>query len=261
MDNRGEGLFRLHAFLKGLSGQAITRRQNGGGERMRKRHMWLMQVYNDPNAAPEKPPIFRKGFPAVILLLTGAIIAVTLVQFNASRQVQDWMFATAAVAGGPGFENVYRPWGAFAPYVLHTFLHGGSFHLMMNMAMLIALGPIVAKDLGNSTKGAFLFLAFFALCAAGGALAQVAWYAIEAQDGIAIGASSAISGLLPAVGYSRGGLKGAWSISVPWILINVVLAFLGGDVGVMQIAWAAHLGGLAAGFAFPLFTHLAKPVH
>ncbi|MEM7639123.1 MAG: rhomboid family intramembrane serine protease [Pseudomonadota bacterium] len=218
-----------------------------------------MQVYNDPNAMPEKPPIFRKGFPTVILILAGAIIGVSLVQFNASDQLQNWMFATAAVAGGPSFENVYRPWGEFAPYVLHTFLHGGSFHLMMNMAMLIALGPIVANVLGNSIKGALLFLAFFALCAAGGGLAQVIWYAIEAQDGIAIGASSAISGLLPAVGYSRGGLKSAWSISVPWILINVVLAFLGGDVGVMQIAWAAHLGGLAAGFSFPLFTRLAQP--
>ena len=223
--------------------------------------MKLMQVYNDPNAMPEKPPIFRKGFPTVIVIHTGAIIAVTLVQFNASRQVQDWMFAAAAIAGGPSFENVYRPWGDFAPYVLHTFLHGGSFHLMMNMAMLIALGPIVAKDLGNTMKGVILFIAFFSLCAAGGGLAQVIWYAIEAQDGIAIGASSAISGLLPAVGYTRGGLKSAWSISVPWILFNIVLAFLGGDIGVMQIAWAAHLGGLAAGFSFPVFTRLAQPVH
>lgn len=223
------------------------------------RHMWDMQVYNDPEASPEKPPIFRKGFPTIILLLTGAIVAVSLVQFNASLDFQDWMFSVAALAGGPGFENVYRPWGDFAPFVLHTFLHGGSFHLLMNMAMLIALGPIVAKPLGNSPKGAALFVGFFAICAIGGALAQMGWYAIEAKDGIAIGASSAISGLLPAVGYIRSGLKGAWSISLPWIVINVVLAFLGGDVGVMQIAWAAHLGGLVAGFSFPLFAALARP--
>ncbi|MEM7460859.1 MAG: rhomboid family intramembrane serine protease [Pseudomonadota bacterium] len=222
--------------------------------------MWHMQVYNDPNAAPEKPPIFRKGFPTIIVILTAAIVAVTLVQFNASPNLENWMLSTAAVAGGPSFENLYRPWGEFAPYVLHTFLHGGSFHLMMNMAMLMALGPIVAKDLGNSTKGALLFLIFFALCAAGGALAQIGWYAIDGTDGIAIGASSAISGLLPAVGYSRGGLKGALSISLPWILINVGLAFIGGDVGVMKLAWAAHLGGLVAGFSFPLFVRLAQPV-
>ena len=208
--------------------------------------MWGMQVYNDETDLPEKPPIFRKGFPTVILLLTGAIVAVSLIQFNAPRSLEDWMFSVAAIAGGPSFENVYRPWGDLPPFVLHTFLHGGSFHLMLNMAMLIAIGPIIAQALGRSTYAAVLFLAFFAVCAIGGGLAQMLWYAVEAQDGIAIGASSAISGLLPAAGYIRSGWKGAWSMSVPWVLINIVLAFLGGDVGVMNIAWAAHLGGLVA---------------
>ena len=41
-----------------------------------------MQVYNDPTDLPEKPPIFRKGFPPVILVLTGAIVAVSLIQIN-----------------------------------------------------------------------------------------------------------------------------------------------------------------------------------
>ena len=217
-----------------------------------------MQVYNDPTDLPEKPPIFRKGFPTVILVLTGAIVAVSLIQFNVSPELEDWMFSVGAIAGGPGFENVFRPWGDFAPYVLHTFLHGGSFHLLLNMAMLIAIGPIIAQALGKSLYASLLFLAFFAVCAIGGGLAQMLWYAIEAQDGIAIGASSAISGLLPAVGYIRDGYKGAWSMSVPWMLINIVLAFLGGDIGIMSIAWAAHLGGLVAGFSFPVFLSLSK---
>ena len=217
-----------------------------------------MQVYSDPEQRPERPPIFRQGFPVVILWLTLLIVAVTLVQFNVSDRMQDWMFSVGAVAGGPGFENVDRPWGAFAPYVLHTFLHGGSFHLMMNMAMLLALGPIVSQGLGKSISAAVLFLIFFFVCAIGGAVAQMLWFTIDAQDGIAIGASSAISGLLPAVGYLRNGWRGAWSISVPWILINIVLAFLGGDIGVMSIAWAAHLGGLAAGFSYPAFIGLSR---
>ena len=126
------------------------------------------------------------------------------------------------------------------------------------MAMLIAIGPIIAQALGKSLYASLLFLAFFAVCAIGGGLAQMLWYAIEAQDGIAIGASSAISGLLPAVGYIRDGYKGAWSMSVPWILINIVLAFLGGDIGIMSIARAAHLGGLVAGYSYPVFLSLSK---
>ena len=220
--------------------------------------MWRMQVYNDPADGPERPPIFRKGFPRVILLLAGAIIAVSLIQFNVAIDTQDWMYSVAAIAGGPSFENVYRPWGDFAPYVLHTFLHGGSFHLMLNIAMLIALGPIIAQALGRSLFSDILFLGFFAFCAIGGGMAQMLWFAIDAQDGIAIGASSAISGLLPAVGYIRNGIKGAWSISVPWIVINLVLAVFGGSLGALSIAWAAHLGGLAAGFTFPAFLALAK---
>lgn len=217
-----------------------------------------MQVYHDPTDLPEKPPIFREGFPTVILLLTGAIVAVSLIQFNVSPELEDWMYSVAAIAGGPSFENVFRPWGDLAPYVLHTFLHSGSFHLLMNMAMLIAIGPIIAQALGKTLSASLLFLAFFSVCAIGGGLAQMLWYAVEAQDGIAIGASSAISGLLPAVGFIRNGFKGAWSMSVPWILINVVLALLGGDIGIMSIAWAAHLGGLAAGFSFPVFLSLSK---
>ena len=166
-----------------------------------------MQVYNDPTDLPEKPPIFREGFPTVILLLAGAIVAVSLIQFNVSPELEDWMYSVAAIAGGPSFENVFRPWGDFAPYVLHTFLHGGSFHLLMNMAMLIAIGPIIAQALGKTLSASLLFLAFFAVCAIGGGLAQMLWYAVEGQDGIAIGASSAISGLLPAVGFIRNGYK------------------------------------------------------
>ncbi len=217
-----------------------------------------MRVYTDPNQMPERPPIFREGFPTVILALTGAIVAVSLVQFNVSDQLEDWMFSVAAIAGGPAFDGIARPWGAFAPYVLHTFLHGGSFHLMMNMAMLIALGPIVVQGLGLGRRGAILFLAFFFVSAIGGAAAQMLWYAIDAQNGIAVGASSAISGLLPAIGFLRNGWRGAASISVPWIGINIVLAILGGDIGMMRVAWAAHLGGLAAGFSYPLFLGLAR---
>ncbi|MEO0608703.1 MAG: rhomboid family intramembrane serine protease, partial [Pseudomonadota bacterium] len=164
----------------------------------------------------------------------------------------------AAVAGGPSFDGLVRPWGALAPYALHTFLHGGAFHLMMNMAMLIALGPIVAQALGKDGRAALLFLAFFFLCAAGGAAAQILYYVINAEDGIAIGASSAISGLLPAIGFLRNGWRGALSISVPWVVINLALALIGGDVGILRIAWAAHLGGLAAGFSFPVFLSLIK---
>lgn len=220
--------------------------------------MRRMQVYTNPNDGPETPPIFRNGFPMVIVLLAVAITIVSLIQFSAPENTYQWMIATAAIIGGPDFEGLVRPWGDFAPYVLHTFLHGGAFHLIMNMVMLIALGPIVAQALGKGLTAALVFLLFFATCAIGGGGLQMLWFNLAAENGVALGASSAVSGLFPAVGYARDGLKGAWSLSVPWIILNIILAFMGGNVAGMNLAWAAHLGGLAAGFLFPLFLILAR---
>jgi|GEM_PF-6311875 len=61
-----------------------------------------MQVYNDPDAAPEKPPIFRKGYPTVVLALTGLIVAVSLIQFNAPIDLYQWIMASAMLVITPG---------------------------------------------------------------------------------------------------------------------------------------------------------------
>lgn len=217
-----------------------------------------MQVYNDPGATPEKPPIFRKGYPTVVLALTGLIVAVSLIQFNAPIQLYQWIMASSVLVVPASEFGFVQPFGPYAPYLLHTLVHGNLFHLVMNMAALISFGPVAALALGRGQRGAVLFLAFFAFCAIGGGVATYIWSTVWNDPTAMIGASSAISGLLPAVGYMRGGWQGAWSISVPWLVINIGLGLLGGDIGIMQIAWTAHLGGLAAGFAFPVFLGLAR---
>ncbi len=203
-----------------------------------------------PNNRPRIP--FYRAYPPVLLALSAAIIAVSVLQFLVSPAVENQMYAGAALIGGPGFELVERPLGPFAPYLLHVFLHGGMLHLGMNMWALFSFGGVVALALGKSWRGSLAFLVFFFVCAIGGGLAQMLVFQMQAEGGVAIGASSAISGLLPALGWLRGRWAGALRISVPWLLINLVLAVSGGLIDI-PIAWAAHLGGLAAGFAFPLF--------
>jgi membrane associated rhomboid family serine protease len=46
----------------------------------------------------------------------------------------------------------------------------------------------------------------------------------------------------------------------PWVALNLLTAALGGAaLGGASIAWAAHLGGLAAGAAlFPLFDRVCS---
>ncbi len=208
-----------------------------------------MQIM-DPDPAP-RVPIF-KNMPILVLVLAGAIIVATLVQFFGGTANENSMFASAAIIGGPEFSDLARPLGDIAPLFLHVFLHGDMFHLAMNMAMLLALGPIVANGLGPSLRSQIVFLVFFFVCALAGALAQMLYYDLSQTSGLAIGASSAISGLLPAMGYLKGGWREAARFSLPWLLINIVLALTGGIVA-LPLAWQAHLGGLAAGFLFPAF--------
>jgi len=185
------------------------------------------------------------------------IIAVSVVQFLVPPEVEDDMVWAGAVLGGQEYSGAEQPFGAFAPLVLHTFLHGGVFHLGVNMWAMMSIGAGSALVMGKSVRGMAAFVAFFFLCAIGGGLAHIAVFYFQADGSAAIGASSAISGLLPALGWLQGRWAGALRISVPWLLINLVLAVSGGLIDI-PIAWAAHLGGLAAGFAFPLFLGWAR---
>ena len=210
----------------------------------------------EPETPHTRTPIFSNGYPIVILIMTALITAISLFQFSASPVQEDWLYRAAAIISGPDFAGIERPFGDAVPLLAHTVLHGGVFHLAMNMGALLSIGPILALALGRSPRGMGLFVLFFAVCAIGGGLAEIFVAQLQGANQIAIGASSAISGFLPAAGYIRGGLKGAWSMSVVWIVINIGIALAGGVISI-PLAWAAHLGGLAAGFSFPLFLALA----
>lgn len=223
---------------------------------------WDRQPGNDPRdpgpfGRPRgRQPLFN-AFPAVVAVLSALIVAATAAQLLAPPDVENRMLEIGALIGGGQYAGMHRPWGPFAPLVLHVFLHGGWLHLFMNMTAMVAFGPAVAVALGRGPRGAALFLGFFFACAVGGGLAQLLVFSVAGAAGVAIGASSALSGFLPAVGWLQRGWRGAMSMSVPWLLINLVLAATGAAIS-LPIAWAAHLGGLAAGLVlFPVFMALA----
>lgn len=189
---------------------------------------------------PARQPVFNR-FPAVLVWLAAAIAAVTAGQLFGPPQAEDWLLRAGAIVTGA---QPPRPLGEAAPYILHVFLHGGVLHLLMNLAALAAFGPPVAESFGRGLRGAAGFLVFFFICAAGGAAGQV--IAAGGEPGIAVGASSALSGVLAAAGYARGGWGGAARMAAPWLLINIVLAVSAAAFPI-PIAWAAHIGGLIAG--------------
>ena len=227
-------------------------------------HIFRVLRYDPSNRMmrPPREPVFNR-FPLIVLVLSGLIIGTSLIQFMADPYLENWMLAAFAVIGGPEFAGYPRPLGDLPPLVLHVLLHGGFFHLFMNMTAMIAFGPPIAMAFGRSSAGAAGFLLFFVFCAVTGALAQLGWTEFSGRSEVVIGASSALSGFLPAIGWLMGGWRQAVRISVPWLIINLVIAVAGemlvtATFGV-RLAWAAHIGGLAGGFAFPFMLKLFNP--
>lgn len=122
-----------------------------------------------------------------------------------------------------------------------AFFHDGITHIAFNMWALSIFGPQLERQAG-SVPFAALYVA--------SALAGGAAFYLTQPFGIAVGASGAIFGLfgawLAASYRTRHTLAGAASLRQLLVLlgINLALPLLPGS----NIAWQAHLGGLAAGF-------------
>src|SRR6185295_9132541 len=137
-------------------------------------------------------------------------------------------------------------WWRFATAL---FVHIGPRHLLGNMATLLVLGPALVAALGP-----WRFLLVYLLAGiAGNALS----YRVTPSDVVSAGASGAILGVLGALGGQR--LRFARSARYRgWQVVAAVLAYLAIAVGAApEVDTAAHLGGLAAGFALGLV--LAPP--
>ena len=226
-------------------------------------HISRVYRYDPSEDLRPREPIFNR-FPAVVLILSAVIIGTSTVLFMAQPYLEDWMLRAGAVVAGPQYEGMPRPFGPLAPYILHVLLHGNFFHLAMNMTAMIAFGPPIAMAFGRGGKGAAGFLIFFAGASIAGALAETVWAVSSGQSQMMIGASSGLSGFLPAIGWLMGGFRQAVRISIPWLIINLVIAVAGtaiiGSIFGIGIAWAAHLGGLAGGFVlFPILLRIFNP--
>ncbi|MEL7546505.1 MAG: rhomboid family intramembrane serine protease [Pseudomonadota bacterium] len=212
-------------------------------------------MFQSQSPQPRRP-ILAPNYPKVVLGLGAAIAIGSMVWFAAPHPYDIFIFNAAALIGGPGSDFLSKPLGPYAPYVFHAFLHGDLTHLLLNLFALLVLGRSVALAFGRSRAAAFGFLAFFFFCAIAGGVFQMFVFAVMG-GGAAIGASSAISGLIPAFGYVRSGWSGAFGFGVGWFAINVAIALFGESLG-LPIAWAAHMGGLLAGFGFPIFLGLVR---
>jgi rhomboid protease GluP len=117
------------------------------------------------------------------------------------------------------------------------FLHGGIIHLLMNSWVLFDLGALVEEIYGWPRLIVLYFMATI-----GGFYASTMLTA-----SLSVGASAGVFGLIGAmlaVGVRSNTPMGAAirSLYIRWAMYGVIMSFIPG------IDWAAHLGGMAAGF-------------
>jgi membrane associated rhomboid family serine protease len=135
-----------------------------------------------------------------------------------------------------------RPWGALT----YMFLHGGLWHLLMNMLVLFFFGPPLEGRWGSRE-----FIKFYLICGLGG----VALSFVFASAWI-VGASAAIYGLMLAFAMiwpdSPIYIWGVFPVKAKWLVgflfvLSVMSAFDGSGG---NIAHFAHLGGIITGFLY-----------
>lgn len=172
------------------------------------------------------------------------------------------VFVLSYLAAGTGFlENVF-PWLALRTYyvvhkfaiwelVTYLFLHGGIWHLLVNMFTLWMFGITLEKEWGTRR-----FLKYYFVCGIGAGLCDVIVNALLGNWGAStIGASGAIYGLLLAFGVLYPDTTILFSFLFPikakyFVMIYGAIALLGAmriNTGVSNVA---HLGGMLFGYAY-----------
>ena len=222
----------------------------------------------EPNTSTQKPrePIFNQ-VPVGVAVLIGIIIAAHFLFSMLKPDAKAEALGTFALSPTLFAQDLSAgDWvPAMAMLFGHQFLHGGTLHIVMNLAMLLQAGPIAEAGLRRNQASTFYFILFFLLCGVGGGLTYCAFN--PGSEGVTIGASGAISGVFAgflwgAIGLARPGqamLQPVLASAFVFLLINVGLAALARGLNFVPIAWESHLGGFVAGLIlYPLFVRLGR---
>ena len=145
--------------------------------------------------------------------------------------------------------------GCYWKLVTYMFVHGGFFHLFLNMITLYFLGPETERAMGGTR--------FLILYLVSGILGGLGWlFFSDAPWAVCVGASGALFGIIGAfaalfperpitvlVFYVLPVTMRAWVLAASLAVVELVflLTSYGGN-----IAYAAHLAGGLAGYVYTL---------
>ncbi len=209
---------------------------------------------------PEKPehePILN--IPRMVKILCSIFIAMFLLTYFLDVETANQIFLYLAF-----LPNLYVDpsqgyvWQLLTMPFTHALLHGGWFHLFINLGMMLAFGSAVEKYIGGKK-----LLVFFLITTAIGGLTHLAFY--WGSVGALIGASGGISGLFGVLlrilqdrGQMEPGWRGLMPITLLWVGVSVLFALFTTAPGGGSIAWTAHVGGFLSGLL--LYTPVMRMV-
>lgn len=205
---------------------------------------------------PAAPAPSERGLPPIVGWILFALVAAHVARLMAPMDTQLWAVRTFAVhplqydpESGEGFSSV---WGPLLQLAGSALIHFNWLHLALNAACVLQAGVPVARVLGEGRSGGGRFLLVFFGSAVAGSVAYIAlnW----ASPIEAFGASGAACGVFGAYFLTA---RGDWRASLAdpqiragiavFLGVNVVLVAALRVIGVLPIAWEAHLGGFVAG--------------
>src|ERR1700756_5119906 len=193
------------------------------------------------------------GVRILVLACTGVFLVQTLIGLLFSPRVTAWinyMFGLVPQGVIPGL----RIWQPFT----YIFLHGGLFHLLINMLMLWMFGRELELIWGKRR-----FLNYFFLCGVGAGLIEVIvktipiFFGRPPSDIPTIGASGAIFGILIANAVLFPDRR-IWLIPFPvmipmrpYVAVMAAIEFFGTlGSGGDDVAHICHLGGMLVGYIY-----------
>jgi membrane associated rhomboid family serine protease len=187
----------------------------------------------------------RSGNPALTsIVLIGINVFVWLLVLGTGGDDSDWVYHLGLIPDwtlhvapdhqtGEFVDGVAR--GAYWQLVTSAFLHVEPWHIAFNMLALWFLGPQLELAIGRTR-----FLVLYLLSGLSGS-ACVMW--LSHENGITLGASGAIFGLMGALLVLAFKVRGNTQDILVWIGINFAITVVGRGF----ISWEGHVGGFVGG--------------
>ncbi|MDY6978433.1 MAG: rhomboid family intramembrane serine protease [Pseudomonadota bacterium] len=198
----------------------------------------------------------RNAFPVpvipALLVINGLLF---LMEMSAGGRQLIELFALWPLGSGaaPGMFDGAAPGFQIWQLVTYSFLHGGVFHLLINMYALWLFGSRMEMVWGSK-----VFFVYYFVCVIGAALVQLLVAGLSSGPGAAyptIGASGGVFGLLLAFGLTFPNEKlmllfPPVEMSAKWFVLiyGAIELFFGVTGTASGVAHFAHLGGMLFGY-------------